>query len=83
MRIFIQKLSQDLEEYLIKHGLQKKWKKVKYYLEQDISHPSLNFEKIILEGKIYYSFRLDHKYRGICILEKDTIEIFFFTNHYK
>ena len=83
MKFSIQILSNDLEKYLIKHGLWKKWMKVKCYLEQDITHPSLNFEKILFEGKVFYSFRLDYKYRGICILEKNVIEIFLFTNHYK
>ena len=83
MNYNIQQLSSKLEKYLIKHDLEKKWKKTKYFLEINLAHPSLNFEKIILKRMIFYSFGLDNKYRGICTLEEDEIEVIFFTNHYQ
>lgn len=79
----IREINQKLENYLKKHRLSKKWEKVKLLLEDNISHPSLNFEKIILKRTIFYSFRLDKKYRGICIIHKGEIEIIVFTNHYR
>ncbi len=79
----IKKINQKLENYLKKHLLSKKWEKIRILLEDNISHPSLNFEKIILKRTVFYSFRLDKKYRGICIICKGEIEVILFTNHYK
>ena len=79
----IRKINKKLEEYLKKRQLLKKWTKIELLLEDNISHPSLNFEKIILKRTIFYSFRLDKKYRGICIIHKREIEVIVFTNHYK
>ena len=83
MKYKIKQIKSRLNAYLDKHRLCKKWEKAKNFLENDLSHPSLNFEKIIFKNTIFYSFRLDKKYRGICILDKDNIEIILFTNHYK
>ena len=79
----IKPLKPRLNKYLKKHNLAKKWAKIICLLENNLSHPSLNFEKIILKSVIFYSFRIDKKYRGICILNKNNIEIILFTNHYK
>ena len=79
----IRKLKPRLDKYLVKRGLNKKWNKAKFFLENNLSHPSLNFEKIVLKGTVFYSFRLDNKYRGICILDMDEIEVVAFTNHYE
>ncbi|MFH1413129.1 MAG: hypothetical protein ABIG10_03855 [bacterium] len=83
MTYIILPIRHDLANYLIKHGLVKKWQKVKQFLANDLSHPSLNFKKIILQGTIFYSFRLDKKYRGICVLTNNRIEIIMFTKHYQ
>ncbi|MBA3047385.1 hypothetical protein FP830_03575 [Candidatus Falkowbacteria bacterium] len=83
MKYKIRPIKPRLSEYLDKLGLFKKWEKARIFLENDLSHPSLNFEKIILKSAIFYSFRVDKKYRGICILDKNIIEIILFTNHYK
>jgi hypothetical protein len=82
MRCKIKKLKPHLERYLVKHSLVAKWQKVRFLLENDLSHPSLHFKKIALKSTVFYSFRLDKKYRGICIFAKDMIEIIIFTNHY-
>lgn len=79
----IRKLEPNLSKYLLRHNLDRKWIKAKYLLERDLSHPSLHFKKIVLRGTVFYSFRLDKKYRGICILQEDDIEIILFTDHYK
>ena len=83
MNYIVKPLKSHLNKYLEKHGLSKKWRKIAHFLENNLSHPSLNFEKIILNSTIFYSFRLDKKYRGICILDKEHIEIILFTNHYQ
>ena len=83
MKYKIKHIKPHLRDYLNKRGLYKKWEKARIFLENDLSHPSLNFEKIIFKSAVFYSFRIDKKYRGICILDKDAIEIILFTNHYK
>ncbi len=83
MKYTVKPLKVNLSKYLEKHNLSKKWIKVNCFLENNLSHPSLNFEKIIFKSTIFYSFRIDKKYRGICILNKNNIEIILFTNHYQ
>lgn len=83
MKYKIQRIKPRLSEYLNKRNLYKKWEKARIFLENDLSHPSLNFEKMIFKSTVFYSFRVDRKYRGICILDKDNIEIILFTNHYR
>ena len=83
MNYQIRPLKFHLEKYLAIHFLEKKWEKVKKFLENDLSHPSLNFKKIILKHTAFYSFRLDKQYRGVCILKNDIIEVILCTNHYK
>lgn len=71
----VKKLRPCLKDYLKKRALNKKWEKARFFLENNLSQPSLNFEKIILKRTIFYSFRLDKKYRGVCVLDKDIIEV--------
>ena len=74
----------DLEAYLTKHNLDKKYKKAKMLFEHDPFYPSLNTELLEPKEKLIYSFRLDKKYRAIFIyIDTNTIEIIAFTNHYK
>lgn len=79
----IKPLKSHLVRYFTKRFLNEKWEKVKKLLESDLSHPSLHFKKIIFRHTVFYSFRLDKKYRGICILKNNIIEIILFTSHYK
>jgi Txe/YoeB family toxin of Txe-Axe toxin-antitoxin module len=80
----IKKLRGDLENYLIKHNLIKKYDKSKRFFENDPLHPSLNTELLEPRDRLIYSFRLDRKYRAIFIyVGEDEIEIITFTNHYK
>ncbi|MDP3900376.1 MAG: hypothetical protein Q8Q23_04825 [bacterium] len=83
MAYIIKVLSARLINYLTKYRLDKKWLKVKSLLESSLSHPSLHFKKVMLKGTVFYSFRLDKKYRGICIIKGNIIEIILFTDHYK
>lgn len=83
MKYKVKPIKPRLSKYLDKYDLFEKWEKAKNFLANDLSHPSLNFEKIILKSTVFYSFRLDKKYRGICLLDKGQIETILFTNHYK
>lgn len=79
----VRKINSRLEKWLFKRGLVKKWEKARFFLENDLGYPSLNFEKIVLKRTVFYSFRLDDKYRGLCILAGDEIEVIAFTKHYE
>ncbi|KKS33628.1 MAG: hypothetical protein UU95_C0026G0012 [Parcubacteria group bacterium GW2011_GWC2_42_12] len=83
MKYQVKPIKPRLSEYLNRYNLFEKWEKAKNFLANDLSHPSLNFEKIILKSTVFYSFRIDKKYRGICVLNKGRMEIILFTNHYK
>ncbi len=81
---FIVELSNDIEEYIKKHGLSKKWEKSKKLFEDNPSHPSLNTELLEPKHRLIYSFRIDRRYRTIFIcLPQDTIEILAVTKHYR
>jgi Txe/YoeB family toxin of Txe-Axe toxin-antitoxin module len=79
----IKPLKEEINSYLKKHQLEKKFNKVKELFEQDIYHPSLNVE--ILEPKHLkvFSFRINRKYRAIFIVVDGEAEILTVTNHYK
>jgi len=80
----IKPIRDDLEKYLKKQNLEKKYKKAKKLFEQDPFYPSLNTELLEPKDRLIYSFRLDKKYRAIFIyIDENTIEIVLFTNHYK
>ena len=80
----IKQIIGDLEKYLKKHNLKKKYKKAKKLFEQDPFYPSLNTELLEPKDRLVYSFRLDKKYRAIFIyVDENSIEIVLFTNHYK
>ncbi|MEA1892266.1 MAG: hypothetical protein U9N33_06090 [Campylobacterota bacterium] len=80
----IKQIRDDLERYLKKYNLEKKYKKAKSLFEQDPFYPSLNTELLEPKDRLVYSFRLDKKYRAIFIyVDENTIEIVLFTNHYK
>ena len=82
--MIIKPLRDDLEKYLKKHNLEKKYQKAKKLFEHDPFYPSLNTELLEPKERLIYSFRLDRKYRAIFIyVNTDTIEIVAFTNHYR
>ena len=77
-------LRDDIDKYLRKHGLTKKWEKAKKLFENDPSHPSLNTELLEPKHRLIYSFRLDKKYRAIFIcMPEDKVEIITVTKHYR
>jgi len=80
----IKPIREDLEKYLKKHNLKKKFEKAKKLFEADPFYPSLNTEMLEPKERLIYSFRLDKKYRAIFIyIDENSIEIITFTNHYK
>lgn len=80
----IQDLREDLQTYLIKHNLEKKYTKAKKLFEHDPFYPSLNTELLEPKDRLIYSFRIDKKYRVIFIYTNtNCIEVITITNHYK
>jgi Txe/YoeB family toxin of Txe-Axe toxin-antitoxin module len=74
----------DLEEYLMLHGLTKKWQKAKTLFKNNPFHRSLNTELLEPKHRSVYSFRIDKKYRALFIyLDEGSIEVFAITKHYK
>ena len=58
----ISPLRDDLERYLKRHNLNKKYTKAKTFFQNDPFHPSLNTELLEPKERLIYSFRLDKKY---------------------
>ena len=79
----IKSLRNDVEEYLEKHNLTRKWGKAKQLFEANIRHPSLHTELLEPHWRGIYSFRLDKKYRALFFITESQIEIFKITKHYK
>ncbi len=76
-------LREDLKKYIQKHGLSKKWERVKTLFENDPLHPSLRTELLEPKQRLIYSFRIDIKYRALFIcLPNNRIEIIAITKHY-
>ena len=77
-------LHPEIEKYLQKRNLKKKFEKQKSLFEKDPFHPSLETELLEPRKMHIWSFRIDRKYRAIFIFrEKDTIEIIDINNHYQ
>ena len=77
-------LRADLEGYLVKRRLVKKWEKSSALFENNIRHPSLHTELLAPQWRGMYSFRIDKKYRALFfITEKGQAEVFQITNHYR
>jgi plasmid maintenance system killer protein len=81
--IDIAPLDSDLREYLVRRNLSKKYSKQIEFLKRNRFHPGLHFELLEPHEMKIYSFRIDKRYRAICVyIEKDIIEIIEITNHY-
>lgn len=77
----IKLLREDLEKFLQKHNLAKKWQKAKSLFEKDIRRSSLNTELLEPRWRGIYSFRLDKKYRALFFIADGKAEIFKITKH--
>lgn len=77
-------LRQDLQKYLIKRSLTKKFNKQLELFKDNSKHPSLNTERLEPRNLKIYSFRIDRKYRVIFILVSyDEVEIVDINDHYQ
>lgn len=80
----IKPLKTKLNSFAIRHNLAKKLAKQLKLLEENITHPSLNTEKLEPKEFRLYSFRIDRKYRAIFILlSSEEIEIIDINDHYQ
>jgi len=74
----------EIEEYLKKRNLEKKFEKQKNFFKQEPFYPSLQTELLEPRKMKIWSFRIDRKYRAIFIFrEKDTVEIIDVNDHYQ
>lgn len=77
-------LHPEIEGYLTKRNLTKKFTKQKKLFEQNPFHPSLNTELLEPKNMRVWSFRVSEKYRAIFIFrDNNTIEIIDINNHYQ
>lgn len=77
-------LHSEIQNYLRKRKLQRKFEKQKKLFEKNPFHPSLKTELLEPRKLRIWSFRLDRKYRAIFIFRrKDTIEIIDVNPHYQ
>jgi plasmid maintenance system killer protein len=76
-------LRKDIEKYIQRHNLTKKWQKARRLFQENIRHPSLHVELLEPRWRGIYSFRLDRQYRALFFLKGGKAEIFQITNHYK
>lgn len=74
----------DLEVYLRKRNLQKKFEKQKRLFLQNIFYPGLETELLEPHHMRIWSFRIDSKYRASFIFRNsETVEIIDINNHYQ
>jgi len=81
----ILEVNSEVEKYLKRRGLDKKFKKQLVFLEQNPRHAGLNLELLEPRSQGIYSFRVDRKYRALVIFRKDkqAIEVLTITDHYQ
>jgi len=77
-------LHPEINDYLKKKNLEKKFEKQIRLFENNPFHPSLRTELLEPRNMRIWSFRIDRKYRAIFIFrEKDTVEIIDINDHYQ
>ncbi len=77
-------LHREIEEYLKKHKLEKKFLKQSRFLKSDIRHPGLRVELLEPKHLRLFSFRIDDRYRVVFIFHNSrTIEILDVNDHYQ
>lgn len=79
----VKPLREDLNKYLRRFNLEKKFTKQVKLFESNYRHPSLHTELLEPKDKRIYSFRIDQKYRALFIYAKGKVEIIKITSHYK
>ncbi len=78
-------ISPTVESLIKKHSLQKKFTKQLALLTQNPRHPSLHLEILEPKWRGIGSFRIDRKYRALCIYRQGNtaMEIISITVHYR
>ena len=77
-------LHPEINDYLKRRNLEKKFEKQIRLFENNPFHPSLRTELLEPRNMRIWSFRIDRKYRAIFIFrEKDTVEIIDINDHYQ
>lgn len=79
----IKPINARVEKQLKRLGLTAKFKKQSALFETNLSHPSLNTEKLEPKSVGLYSFRIDKKYRAIFRIRNSEVEIILITKHYQ
>jgi len=80
----VKSLRKDLQKYLIRHNLIKKFDKQLQLFKNNPKHPSLNTERLEPKNVKLYSLRIDRKYRVIFILlTPQEAEIIDINDHYR
>lgn len=83
MPLVVRPLRQDLQRYLLKHGLVEKLEKQVRLFQNNPRHPSLQTELLEPKQLKIYSFRIDRRYRSTFIYRRDkTVEIIDVNLHY-
>ncbi|MBI4038913.1 hypothetical protein HY384_03060 [Candidatus Daviesbacteria bacterium] len=81
--MIVKPLRSDLQKYLKKHHLSRKFNKQIALFSQNPRHPSLNTEILEPKSLKIYSFRIDRKYRVIFITKLNEAEIIDMNDHYQ
>lgn len=79
----IRPLIKDVDGFISKYGLRRKWNKAKQLFEVNIRHSSLHTELLEPHWRGIYSFRIDRKYRALFFITEGKAEVFKITKHYK
>ncbi len=80
----VKQLRPDLEKYLQKHNITKKYLKQVKIFEDNYRHPSLRVEILEPRHLAIYSFRIDRKYRAIFIMtDSHAAEVIDINLHYQ
>lgn len=80
----VKPLRSDLQKYIKRHTLSKKFNKQLEKFKENPRHPSLHTEILAPKHLKIYSFRIDRKYRVIFILPNpDLAEIVDINDHYQ
>ncbi len=80
----VKPLRSDLQKYIKKYNLSKKFDKQLDLFKNNPRHPSLNTEILEPRSLKIYSFRIDRKYRAIFVITaSDEAEIVDINDHYQ
>ena len=81
--MLIKPINNNIRRQLTLWRLAKKFKKQAELFEVDVSHPSLNTEKLEPKHVGLYSFRIDKQYRAIFRIRNGAAEVLHISKHYR